>query len=107
VDGTRLTPKSVYREVGECFNFAEISALELETKGTQLSNGHALLINSLVDFNFRRPLLLEFPGEQFASAQTFAPPVFHLLIKDPNRSCEFLSNVQSRLREKNLVNHNN
>jgi hypothetical protein len=27
-------------------------------------DGHALLINSLVDFNFRRPLLLEFPGEQ-------------------------------------------
>jgi hypothetical protein len=61
---------------GECFNFAEISACELETKGTQLNNGkpymtqarfdgNPLLINSLLDFNFCPPLLLEFPGKQF------------------------------------------
>jgi hypothetical protein len=74
VNGTRLTPKSVYVAFGECFNFAEISARELETKGTQFNNGKPYmtqarfdgnpLINSLLDFNFA-PLLLEFPGKQF------------------------------------------
>jgi hypothetical protein len=71
VNGTRLTSKSVYRAFEECFNFAEISALEFETKGIQLNKGKAYIIQAtfdehpLLDFTFRPPLLLEFPGEQF------------------------------------------
>jgi hypothetical protein len=32
-----------------------------------------LLINSLTAFNFRRPLMLEFPGERFARASGYFP----------------------------------
>jgi hypothetical protein len=31
-----------------------------------------LLINSLAAFNFRRPIMLEFPGEKFARSGAFS-----------------------------------
>jgi hypothetical protein len=40
---------------GECFNFAEISACELETKGTQLNNGKPYMTQARFDGN---PLLI-------------------------------------------------
>jgi len=56
---------------GECFKFAEISALEFEIKGIQLNKGKANIIQAafdqhpLLNFTFRPPLLLEFSAEQF------------------------------------------
>jgi hypothetical protein len=69
---SRRASPAARRKFSAAFPIYEMASRESNYRHKNCLSGSDLLINSLAAFNFRPPIILEFPGEQLARMSSFS-----------------------------------